>query len=191
MIVKWLFTITVCVSLQFYCTGQSRYIEPTDSAFAVGDIIRLRHPIRFIICNDWEKRVVDDSSHLVLDEVVVFLNNHPKVRIEIGSHTDSRGTVEANLKLSQSRSESIRKLLIDKGVDSLRINAVGYGESQPLTVYYSDSTYLIDQPEFIDCKPVLLSQKLIDRYKTTNKMLFEQLHQWNRRVEVKIIALLR
>lgn len=179
------------MSVQFSCAGQTRYIEPTDSVFAVGDIIRLRHPIRFIFCNDWTDGVVDDSSHLVLDEVVVFLNNHPNVRIEIGSHTDSRGAAEANLKLSQSRSESIRKLLMDKGIDSLRMSAVGYGEEQPLTAYFSDGMYSIDQPEFIDYEVVLLTQKLIDSYKTTNKTLYEQLHQWNRRVEVKIIALSR
>lgn len=51
---------------------------------------------------------------------------------EIAGHTDSVGAKERNLILSQKRAEKIRMLLVVEGMDSTKIKAVGYGESQPV-----------------------------------------------------------
>jgi outer membrane protein OmpA-like peptidoglycan-associated protein len=53
-----------------------------------------------------------------------------KVRVE--GHTDSVGSDETNLTLSQGRAESVMKYLTDKGVDASRLEAKGFGESKPL-----------------------------------------------------------
>jgi outer membrane protein OmpA-like peptidoglycan-associated protein len=56
----------------------------------------------------------------------------PNAIIEIGSHTDSTGTDEYNVKLSQRRSESVVNYLADKGISIDRLIAKGYGESRPI-----------------------------------------------------------
>jgi outer membrane protein OmpA-like peptidoglycan-associated protein len=56
----------------------------------------------------------------------------PNAVIEIGSHTDSTGTDDYNIRLSQRRSESVVKYLIDKGIPETRLLAKGYGESMPI-----------------------------------------------------------
>lgn len=61
-----------------------------------------------------------------------FMNNNPKVRLEISGHTDGNGSDEYNMDLSQRRAESVMSFLIDKGIEEKRLSAKGYGETQPI-----------------------------------------------------------
>lgn len=61
-----------------------------------------------------------------------FLENNPKVSIEIGGHTDNMGGEEHNRLLSQSRADVIVEYLVEAGIDPKRLKAVGYGESEPI-----------------------------------------------------------
>ena len=79
---------------------------------------------------DLNKFNIRPDAELVLDKLVKMLADNPEIRIEIGSHTDSRASAEYNLKLSQNRSESVVAYLISRGIDKSRLVAKGYGESQ-------------------------------------------------------------
>jgi outer membrane protein OmpA-like peptidoglycan-associated protein len=72
------------------------------------------------------------ESQTILDKVAESLNNNPGVAVEVGGHTDSRGTRATNLRLSQARATTVRDYLISKGVDGSRITAKGYGPDQPV-----------------------------------------------------------
>lgn len=52
--------------------------------------------------------------------------------VEIQGHTDNVGSPEANLKLSQDRADEVKKYLVSKGVDALRVSSKGYGSTQPI-----------------------------------------------------------
>ena len=52
--------------------------------------------------------------------------------VEIGAHTDSKGSADLSLKLSDKRAKSITKHLVYKGIESDRISGKGYGESEPI-----------------------------------------------------------
>jgi outer membrane protein OmpA-like peptidoglycan-associated protein len=54
------------------------------------------------------------------------------MEIELSAHTDSKGTDEYNLKLSDARAKSVVDYLISKGIDAARLEAKGYGESAPV-----------------------------------------------------------
>ena len=54
------------------------------------------------------------------------------MEIEIGTHTDVRGTDEFNLYLSQQRAQSVMEYLISEGIPDTNIGSKGYGESQPI-----------------------------------------------------------
>ncbi len=60
------------------------------------------------------------------------LKEYNKTSISISGHTDSVGRDDANIKLSQDRANSVGQYLISRGVAGSRINAVGYGKSQPV-----------------------------------------------------------
>jgi len=68
---------------------------------------------------------------ITLDSLVTVLREKP-ITIEIGSHTDSRGTFEYNNRLSEERSKSVVEYLVKHNIDPSRIIAKGYGEYQLL-----------------------------------------------------------
>ncbi|MEM0999599.1 MAG: OmpA family protein [Bacteroidota bacterium] len=74
-----------------------------------------------------------DRSKTELENLVQFMKQNSAVRIEIGGHTDDVGSDAYNLKLSQNRAGEVRKYLISRGISSARIDAKGYGETQPVT----------------------------------------------------------
>ena len=68
-----------------------------------------------------------------LDRVARILKQYPQTRIRVEGHTDSRGTAEYNMKLSQRRADAVANALIQRGVDPVRITTIGFGESQPVS----------------------------------------------------------
>jgi outer membrane protein OmpA-like peptidoglycan-associated protein len=72
---------------------------------------------------------IDPTSYLILDEVVASLVDWPQVMIEIQGHTDKSGTMEEKVQLSQSRAETVRNYLLNRGIAPHRLTAVGKGWS--------------------------------------------------------------
>ncbi len=69
-----------------------------------------------------------------LDELTELLEENPHVTIELSSHCDYRGNDKYNERLSQRRAESVVNYLISKGIDTMRLTPVGYGEGRPKVV---------------------------------------------------------
>ena len=76
--------------------------------------------------------VLTRSSYKVLDEAVKVLAEYQTVRLEIQGHTDSTGSDENNLNLSERRAASVRQYLTSKGVADDRLESKGYGETTPI-----------------------------------------------------------
>lgn len=79
---------------------------------------------------DVNKSNIRADAALVLDKLLKIVVDNPDLKIEIGSHTDCRATALYNEKLSQKRSESVVAYLVGKGIEPVRLQAKGYGESQ-------------------------------------------------------------
>lgn len=67
-----------------------------------------------------------------LNKVVRSLRDQPNTQVEVAGHTDSQGNDSYNLRLSGLRAESVRRYLVQNGVNASRITARGYGETQPV-----------------------------------------------------------
>ena len=65
-------------------------------------------------------------------KVVEFINTYPNKKVRIEGHTDSSGSNELNLQLSQQRADAVKSLLIKNGIAANMINAVGMGEELPV-----------------------------------------------------------
>jgi outer membrane protein OmpA-like peptidoglycan-associated protein len=74
-----------------------------------------------------------------LDKLVVFLNNYPDRTVAVEGHTDDVGSLEMNQTLSQHRADSVRSYLMQQGISSGRLSAVGLGETQPIADNLSES----------------------------------------------------
>jgi outer membrane protein OmpA-like peptidoglycan-associated protein/tetratricopeptide (TPR) repeat protein len=80
---------------------------------------------------DFDKWNIRKDAEPILDSVLAILNKYP-IKVELGSHTDCRGTSAYNERLSQRRAESAVAYLVKQGISRERITAKGYGESQLL-----------------------------------------------------------
>ena len=83
------------------------------------------NPIYF----DINKSEIREDAALELDRVVRIMEKYPAIKIEGGSHTDSRGSDEFNQSLSARRAISTVNYIIEKGINPNRISAKGYGEA--------------------------------------------------------------
>jgi outer membrane protein OmpA-like peptidoglycan-associated protein len=141
--------------------------------------------------NQWTF-VNDATIHSTDSLMYVFhlLEDHPNFVLELSSHTDCRGKPEINQKLSENRARACYKFLVEeKGIDPRRIVPVGKGESKPRTVYKKGNVYLGEKPKnMTGVQKIVLTEAYINQYKQTNKVLYERLHQLNRRTEVLVLS---
>ena len=94
----------------------------------------------------YDKFTLLDSSKSVIDTTMYkILIENPDIKIEIGSHTDSRGSDAYNQRLSQQRAQSVVDYLVKKGIPRKRLVARGYGESKPIAP--NDNKDGSDNPE--------------------------------------------
>jgi peptidoglycan-associated lipoprotein len=135
-------------------------------------------PNIFYDFNRWELRPESMAS---LDRLVEVLNDNPTVIIELGAHTDSRGTLEYNYELSQKRAQSVVNYLIEKGIPAARLRARGYAQSKPKVV----DEPLAAQFPFLTVGTTL-DQPLIDKITTEEQK--ETVHQVNRRTEFRVLS---
>jgi|TARA_B100000780_G_scaffold59010_1_gene37639 outer membrane protein OmpA-like peptidoglycan-associated protein len=75
--------------------------------------------------------IIPKESKNSIDQLYYSLIKDSNTKIELASHTDNMGDDQANMLLSQRRSESVKKYLVKKGINANRIEAQGYGEKQP------------------------------------------------------------
>jgi len=122
------------------------------SPIASGTVIVLDN-----IYYDFNKSEIRKSDAGELSGLAKILKQYPDLKIELTSHTDTRGTAEYNMELSQRRSDSSKAYLVSLGIDGSRIVTKAAGESQPRNT-------------------------CVDGVPCT-----EEEHQYNRRTEVKII----
>jgi OOP family OmpA-OmpF porin len=77
------------------------------------------------------KAVLDPGGQRVLDRLAILLKESPATRLEIVGHADAVGTAASNQSLSEARAESVKRYLIDHGVNAERLTARGEGEERP------------------------------------------------------------
>lgn len=76
--------------------------------------------------------VLTPESKYELENVKEALDKYPSMKIELAGHTDNTGEAAANLELSQRRAAAVYDFLVSQGVSADRMNAVGYGQAQPI-----------------------------------------------------------
>ncbi len=85
-----------------------------------------------LIYFDLGKALITDKATVELNKILAVMQEYPKMRIDIRSHTDSRASVQYNLVLSDKRAKAIIAWLVKNSVDANRLRGKGYGESKLL-----------------------------------------------------------
>ena len=78
------------------------------------------------------QKTVQREAEEKLDKVVTFMRKYPRTTAVIEGHTDEVGTSADNMRLSQTRAQSMVDYLANRGIARSRLQAVGYGETRPI-----------------------------------------------------------
>ncbi|MDR2084591.1 MAG: OmpA family protein [Bacteroidales bacterium] len=116
-----------------------------------------------------------------LQGLITTLNLNPNIVIELASHTDMIGSIESNDALSQKRAESVVAYLIDRGINSRRLVAKGYGERKPRTLH---KDYTVNGQFFSG--GTTLNEEYVNNLPTQSAK--DAANQLNRRTEFTIIS---
>lgn len=104
-------------------------LEKEEVPFKVGDDLAkiLNIPIIYF---DFDKSNIRPDAAAELEKVVAVMKQYPTLKIDVRSHTDSRGGDDYNMRLSQRRNKSTRAYLVSRGIDESRLTGQGYGETR-------------------------------------------------------------
>ncbi|WP_107039251.1 OmpA family protein [Brumimicrobium mesophilum] len=140
-------------------TENGNYKTFSNTLFESGDIIITPEIIFGMSGHLQSYPKFKDSTQIIRD----FLIKHPDIKIEIGVHTDQRGSEEGNLELSEKRANAIKLELIKLyDISPHKLKSKGYGEFKPL-----------------------IKANLIEAAETQSES--EKLHRANRRTELTIL----
>lgn len=106
----------------------STSISSKDGAATTGKTYKLRK-----VFFDYDRWEVKEESKEELNVLYSYLDKNPNVCVRLNAHTDSNGTNDYNLNLSQKRAQSVMDFLVDKGIDPIRLSAQGFGEELPVS----------------------------------------------------------
>ncbi len=108
--------------------------EYSDSTLQVGATFILEN-----IYFDFDKSTLLAQSYKELQSLLQVLNRYPSMTIEVGGHTDARGSDDYNRQLSQNRAKAVVDYLIINGIDAQRLRYRGYGKSKPIDTNSTDA----------------------------------------------------
>lgn len=128
---------------------------------------------------DFDKATLRPESKKALDEMIKMLNDNPNVTIELGAHTDRKGTDQYNERLAQRRAQSVVDYLIAGGIEAARLEAKGYGESVPKTI----NKKMAKQFDFLK-EGDMLTEEFILALPPEQQEIADQI---NRRTEFKVL----
>jgi outer membrane protein OmpA-like peptidoglycan-associated protein/Tol biopolymer transport system component len=84
------------------------------------------------------KATLSPQSRLELQKAIDLMKQNPSMIIEVGGHTDNVGDDTTNMKLSHDRAKSVLNYLVEGGIATQRVQAKGYGESNPIAINESE-----------------------------------------------------
>ena len=103
---------------------ETGYADNTERGTAIPYLLHIYY--------DFNKASIREEARADLDKLYTMMEDNPEVIIEIGSHTDARGTDDYNTRLSQRRAEAVVRYLSQRGIARERMVPRGYGESVPV-----------------------------------------------------------
>nr|WKN37331.1 carboxypeptidase regulatory-like domain-containing protein [Tunicatimonas sp. TK19036] len=100
-------------------------LDKIDIGMDIGELINIQ-PIYF----DLGKYNIRPDAATELNKIVSIMEDNPSIEIELGSHTDARGSASSNLRLSDNRAKASADYIVSQGISRGRIVGKGYGESE-------------------------------------------------------------
>jgi outer membrane protein OmpA-like peptidoglycan-associated protein len=68
----------------------------------------------------------------IVEQIIEMMNQAKDIKLSVEGHTDSDGTDESNLKLSEARAKAVVEAITKGGIDAARLSSAGFGEEKPI-----------------------------------------------------------
>ena len=158
-------------------------MEEEDADYEVDFILAAIHKPQVVenIFYDFDKATLRPESKEALDEMAQMLRDNPNVTIEMGAHTDRKGSDEYNVNLSNRRAKSVVDYLVGAGISPDRLTWKGYGESVPKKVTKRINR---EYPQFPE--ETVLDETFIETLSEEDQEAADQI---NRRTEFQVTSL--
>lgn len=111
---------------------ERQVLEEAERGRAQGDLDVLTVTFKSDFMFDVNSSTILPGAFDELNRVAKVLNQYPQTTITVAGHTDSTGSEEYNLRLSQRRAEAVKSALVGMGVNAARMTTIGYGKSKPI-----------------------------------------------------------
>ena len=158
-------------------------MEEEDADYEVDFILAAIHKPQVVenIFYDFDKASLRPESKEALDEMAQMLRDNPNVTIEMGAHTDRKGSDEYNVNLSKRRAKSVVDYLVGAGISPDRLTWKGYGESVPKKVTKRINR---EYPQFPE--ETVLDETFIETLSEEDQEAADQI---NRRTEFQVTSI--
>jgi len=117
--------------------NKAYFAAESDNVFTMNiSMDKLDPGAHFVLRNihfDFDKATLRSTSEQELERLYGLLIKNKSMRLEIAGHTDNKGTIEYNIELSRNRAKAVIDFLVNKGIERTRLQANGYGETEPIT----------------------------------------------------------
>lgn len=130
---------------------------------------------------DFDKATLRPESREALNELIEILEINPNITIELSAHTDRKGTVDYNQRLSLRRAQSVVDYLIQHGIAKDRLEAAGYSKTQPKEV----TKAIAKKYDFLQEGDVL-TEEFVAGLTPEQQEIADQI---NRRTEFKVLSI--
>ncbi len=81
---------------------------------------------------DTGKSTIKKESMSIIEQIIEMMKQAPDIKISVEGHTDSDGSNESNLKLSEQRAKAVVDAIVNDGIDKIRLSSTGFGEEKPI-----------------------------------------------------------
>ena len=158
-------------------------MEEEDADYEVDFILAAIHKPQVVenIFYDFDKATLRPESKEALDEMAQMLRDNPNVTIEMGAHTDRKGSEEYNINLSNRRAKSVVDYLVAAGIRADRLSWKGYGETVPKKVTKRINR---EYPQFAE--DTVLDEPFIETLSEEDQEAADQI---NRRTEFQVTSI--
>ncbi|MES1945863.1 outer membrane protein A precursor [Salinisphaera sp. C84B14] len=106
-----------------------------------------------------DSATLSGNAQSTFNKIAETLKNYDKTAIHVVGHTDSTGSDEYNMKLSQQRAQAVAQFLTSRGVDSQRVLTWGRGETQPIATNDTEAGRAENRRVDIVIKPIVEGQE--------------------------------
>ncbi len=137
----------LCLTGSSFLFGQSH----RDTLLSIG---------KFAVHFDYNASVLPDSHALSLQLLVDSLSKYKEKIFILSAHTSQSGSAAYNQQLSEKRLEHVRKLLIEKGIDSTRIEGLAFGKEKPIVKGKKEEDQAVNRRVEIEVKRKFLLTQL-------------------------------